>query len=435
MLKKKRCGILSVFAFVLMFAAGGAVIGADLDFSGLMAGYILDGQDLSTGHGISGDINGVVRVSGFPNPAIVFDSLCPPNYSSGDCSGRDTDLGTPNECVPNTLINPGFYGPGVDRDLGDGLGGECASLFPNLVPLYNLAIVAEDLEDSNGDGLVDDPDDADVAGEYIEVDFSGIAGKGVTVNCFTYIDNDQGEDDAMAFFWQHGQSTSDPPIDSFGLTALGDNGVLTICPGIEEVETMRILLDGSGALASVLIEEEVPSDCWVTLGGFNKNTGTVTDPSGKKICTFGGNVGPPPSGSFEVNWHDGPLAGSKYHTHDIEKIRCEDLTDGPGQPGGKKGFVQDTLFFDCSDGKFNGSSGYTCLGYFQDNKEPQGKKNNDPDAVCIEVYDSGGNPVASCGVGCDPENGDPDLGGGWMDSPIDGGNVQIHPCNGNQCVD
>lgn len=90
--------------------------------------------------------------------------------------------------------------------------------------------------------------------------------------------------------------------------------------------------------------DEVPRPCRVTLGSFDK--GTNTDASGKKICTFGGNVGPPPSGAFEVNWHEGLLAGSQFHTNDIDVLRCEDTgSTGPQQPGGQKGLEVDTPDF------------------------------------------------------------------------------------------
>ena len=390
---------------------------ADINFDGLPEGYILD--EVYEGHGVTGPLSGVVKITGNPNQAIVFASDCPAGGTPADCSGNDDDLGTPNECVG---------GPGVDSNVGDGTGGECGSPFQNLVALYNVAIVAENLTDTSpADGNVDDPDDADVAGEYIEFDFTGLKGKGVTVNSLTYLDNDEGEDQAMVFFW--GPGTLNP--STFGLDALGDNGVLTLTPGIAGVDRMRVLLDGSGAVTSVVIEEEIERPCWVTLGGFNKNTGTVADSAGKKICTYGGNVGPPPSGSFEVNWHETGIAaldGSRYHTNAIVVDHCEDLTNGPGQPGGKnKGLVDDTLFFTCDDGKFNGDAGYTCRGFFQDNGEPQGKKGNLKDKICLEVRDAAGDFVASCGLGCDPEDG---LEGG---STAVGGNIQIHPCLGSQC--
>lgn len=405
-------GVSLILMALLMSAPVGA---AEINFEGLPEGYVI--EELSEGHGITGPLSGVVVVFGFnpvfganTNTAIVYASDCPPGGTPGDCSGGDDDLGTPNECVG---------GPGTDKDLGDGTGGECGSPFENVVPLGNTAIVAENLNDPNGDGNVDNPDDADEDGQFIEFDFKDFGRKGITVNEFTYMDNDQGEFDAMVEFF--GPGTSNP--STIGLPALGDNGVHTIAPGIEGVDLMRIVLNGSGAVDNVVIEEEIENRaCWVTLGGFNK--AEISSSAGKKYCTLGGNVGPPPSGALEINWHetgDPALDGAQFHSNDISSVECQDLTDGPGQPGGKKGFVEDTLFFEC-DGRFNNEDGYSCRGYYQDNGEPQGKKGKLNDKICIEISDANG-VVASCGEGCDPVDPANPVG----NNTLVGGNVQIHP--------
>jgi hypothetical protein len=302
---------------------------------------------------------------------------------------------------------------GIDEVLADNTGGECISPFANLVPLGNILIVNEerstpDRDGSNSIDTNDSPvaltDDADLRDQYLEFDFSTTKnnGKGtVTVGSLTYMDNDEGEFGAqIELFGKF-------PQKFIGLPAVGDNGVLTIPIAQDDVSRMRVVLNGSGAVASVIVNEVVPRPCWVTLGGFDK--GTNTDASGKKICTFGGNVGPPPSGAFEVNWHDGPLAGSQFHTNDIEAVECVDMgSTGPQQPGGKKGLEVDTLFFDCT-GTFDHEPGFTCDGYFKDSGEPSGKKANDRDEINFTVRDSGGVVVAEC-IG-----------------DLEGGNVQIHP--------
>jgi hypothetical protein len=386
-------------ALIVVLPAGAG----EIDFEGLDEGQVID--EVSNGSGATGLPNGEVSVFGFNpgkgfnrNAAIVFDSACLPGGDPEDCTGDDRDLGTPNETCPGG-------GP------GSGEGGECPGPFQNDTPYANTAIVAEDLVDANGDDLIDDPDDADRRGQYIEFDFDELAGNHVTVNSLTYMDNDEGEFDAQVEFF--GPGTLQPSV--IGLTATGDNGVNTIAAGIEGVTRMRVVLNGSGAVASVVIDEEIEQRaCWVTTGGFNKGEVVREDASGKKICTFGGNVGPPPSGAFEVNWHDGPLAGSKFHTNDIEAVRCEDRSEtGPGQPGGKKGLLEDTLLFECT-GKFNKERGYSCTGYLLDGGEPGGKKGNDPDQIQLVVNDSSGTEVARC------------------EGILSGGNVQIHPPVGPQ---
>lgn len=375
--------------------AGWQVQAADVNFEGLSEGETIG--TLSTGAGINGALSGTVEVFGLnpsigagTNAAIVYDSDCP-----GGCSGQDEDLGTPNS---------EFGGPGIDGD-GPNKGGEASSPFQNDTALGNVAIVAEDLVDTSpADGFVDDPDDADLQGQFIEFDFSNVKGGGkgtVTVNSVTYVDNDEGEFGAQIEMFGPGI-----PDQFIALPAVGDNGVNTIDGiGVEGVSLLRVVLNGSGAVASVVVEEEIERPCWVTLGGFQN----AKVQSGPKQCTFGGNVGPPASGALEVNFHDGPFAGSKFHTNDIVAVECLDSgSTGPGQPGGKKGLEVDTLVFDCT-GRLNNEDGFTCAGSFLDAGEPQGKKGNGFDHIEVAVSDSGGNVVAECA-------GD-----------LDGGNIQIHP--------
>ena len=74
---------------------------ADIDFEGLLEGEIL--SEVSTGFGVTGDVNGTVGIFGFnpvfrvgTNVAVVFASDCPAGGAPPDCSGTDADLGTPN---------------------------------------------------------------------------------------------------------------------------------------------------------------------------------------------------------------------------------------------------------------------------------------------------------------------------------------------------
>jgi hypothetical protein len=400
---KRRMGVRTLFVLTMGLAIALPLGAAEIDLEGLPAGYMLD--FVFTGHGVSGALSGSVGIFGFSpafgavNAAIVFDSACPPGGVPGDCSGGDYDLGTPNFF---------FGGPGW------GVGGEPGMPFENDIAQGNVAIVAEDLTDSEPDGLIDDPDDGDVFGSYVEFDFSGLDDGTATVNSFRYIDNDEGEFGAQVDLW--GPGTGNP--STIGMPAVGDNGAHTISPGLSGVDRMRVTLNGSGAVDSVVIEEEVVRDCWVTTGGFN-NADTHTK-KGKKTCTFGGNVGPPPSGALEVNWHEGALDGAKFHTNDIVSVECINMrSTGPGQPGGKKGLEVDTLLFTCN-GKFNNEDGYTCEGFLKDAGEPQGKKGNGYDQIRMIVKDAIGDVVATCG-------GDLDVDDPMDGTDLHGGNVQIHP--------
>ena len=151
-----------------------------------------------------------------------------------------------------------------------------------------------------------------------------------------------------------------------------------------------------------------PGLCWITTGGF-QNAGQT---AGSKDYTFGGNVGPPPRGSWEVIDHNN---GDNFHSNDVAITSCEVVNrTGPGQPGGKKGFTINQANF-AGTGRLNGVDGYPFTGYVQDAGEPGGKKGNDPDVFSITVTD----PVT--GVVVFEATGE-----------LDGGNVQIHPPTGKQ---
>jgi len=385
-----RTSPLILLTFLAIFPAQAA----DIDFEGLQEGEVIG--TISSGSGVSGPLGGSIQVFGLnpsfgagTNAAIIYDSDCP-----GGCSGQDEDLGSPNS---------DFGGPGIDATADPNSGGKAGSPFQNDTALGKIAIVAEDMVDTSpADGLIDDPDDADLQGQFIEFDFSNVKGGGtVTVNSVTYVDNDEGEFNAQ--IEMYGPKI---PNQFIALPAVGDNGVGTIDGiGVEGVRLLRVVLNGSGAVANVVIEEQQPRPCWVTLGGFQN----AKVQSGPKQCTFGGNVGPPASGALEVNFHAGPFDGWKFHTNDIHAVQCFDSgSTGPQQPGGKKGLEVDTLEFDCT-GRLNNESGYTCSGFFRDAGEPAGKKGNDFDEISVQIFDASQQVVAEC-VG-----------------ELDGGNIQIHP--------
>lgn len=109
---------------------------ATLDFDTDPSGVAIDaGEDLETRYS---SVYGLTiatfdKAGSSSGTAITFDS--------SDPTGGDVDLGTPNEA---------YGGPGESND------GSGAS---NDVDQYNVMIRAEDTVDTDGDGLVDDPDD------------------------------------------------------------------------------------------------------------------------------------------------------------------------------------------------------------------------------------------------------------------------------------
>lgn len=160
-------------------------------------------------------------------------------------------------------------------------------------------------------------------------------------------------------------------------------------------------------VASGLSVTTPPEDlCWITTGGFH-NTG---EQAGGKDFTFGGNVGPPPRGSWEVVDHN---TGDNFHSNEVHITSCSVVQrTGPDQPGGKKGFKINQADF-AGVGRLNGVPGYPFTGYVQDAGEPHGKKSNDQDYYSIMVRDPDTNAIVFA-----------------TSATLDGGNVQIHPPTG-----
>lgn len=204
-----------------------------IDFERLPAGTILSSVRANRGAGPIG-VLGSYPPLGNVNAAVVFDSSHP--------TGGDADLGSPNE---------DFGGPGI------GVGGSAGSPFENTTALGKVLIIAEDLVDGNGDGLVDDPDDADSAGP-LTLDFAAIAP--VTLKSVTVIDID-------------GQSGGTPRVDLFDelghevgsvpLPMTGNNGAAVVDLGdVSGVWSIKVRLRGSGAIDDIVFAR----DCAAWIG-------------------------------------------------------------------------------------------------------------------------------------------------------------------------
>jgi hypothetical protein len=325
--------------------------------------------------------------------AIVFDSDCPVIADPfSQCESYDRDLGTPNE---------DFGGPGV------GLGGEAGSPYQNDTALGKVLVLAKDKVDVNNDDLVDDPDDADVPGFYV-FDFTGINRRGVSVNSVTVLDIefDEGEDPALITLTVPGA----PPA-TFSVVDTGNNGVATIdLIGISGVTSMRVDVKGSSALGGIVFNDrEAGRACWATFGGFDS---AFVGPEGQKVASFGGNVGPPPSGHLNIVKH---ATDQHLRVFDVVVESCERIESvcpnsgsaSPGQPGGNKGFDINVLNF-VGTGLLDGVE-VPVDGRLIDCGEPQGKKNLDPDRFEINAG-----------------------GAVFVNDVLGGGNVQLHPPVGPQ---
>ncbi len=278
--------------------------------------------------------------------------------------------------------------------------------YENDTALGKTAILANDKVDvSPPDALVDDPDDADMPGEF-SFDFTGINRKGVTVGGVTIMDVEfsENEDPAEVIMMRKGF-----PPSVFTLVDTGNNGVATIAGvGLENVKKMIVKVKGSSALALIVFGVEQRA-CWATFGGFDS---AFVGPEGQKIASFGGNVGPPPSGHLNIVRH---TDGSHLRVPDVEVVGCERVesycpnsgSKSPGQPGAKKGFDINVLHF-AGIGLLTDPDGNTTSvstsGKLIDCGEPAGKKDRDPDQ--FHVYTDGGLFVGDV---------------------LGGGNVQLHP--------
>lgn len=147
-----------------------------------------------------------------PDKAIIFDSANP--------TGGDYDLGSTNEA---------FGGPGVGWGGGNGQAGK------NDQALGKLLILAEDVEDANQDGLVDEPDDEHDGG-WIKFHFQD---KMDLFYDLKYLDVDANGGRVEAYgFWG--------VVKSKSLTNLGNNGVTKISSFMaENVHDLKISFTNS----------------------------------------------------------------------------------------------------------------------------------------------------------------------------------------------
>jgi len=164
------------------------------------------------------------------NAALVFDSASP--------TGDDWDLGTPNAA---------FGGPGA------GAGG-AAGPFQNDEPRGKVLIIAENLNDWEGDGLVNSPDDLNAAATHdatLSFDFDRIGP--VTILGITILDVEPTEPAPIVTYYD----ASGALIASTGLPATGNNGVADVDLGqVQGVARMQILMRGSGAVDDLRLRAE-----------------------------------------------------------------------------------------------------------------------------------------------------------------------------------
>jgi hypothetical protein len=206
-----------------------------IDFAELPAGTIVSEVYGSGGTGPVHIFGLNPRMSESVNAAVIFDSAHP--------TGEDPDLGAPNE----TFEIDGQPGP------GRGVGGLKDTPHQNAVPLGKLLIIAEDLVDADGDGLVDDPDDMAHRANLFTMDFSEVGP--VTIHRMTLIDVESNEGRPVARL----MNADGQEIRTVALPVTGDNGMTFVDFGpTSGVSKMTVSLGGSGAISSFRFEVDPP---------------------------------------------------------------------------------------------------------------------------------------------------------------------------------
>jgi len=192
-----------------------------ITFEGSPAGTVVSQLFTATGAGPIA-VQGHNPFLGAANAALLFDSAFP--------TGGDFDLGTPH-------IH--FGGTGI------GAGG-ASGPFVNDEPRGKVLIVAENLVDWDGDGLVNSPDDLNAAATTnatLRFDFAAIGP--VTLHGLTVIDVEASElPPFLTYLDADGNG-----LGTFTLPATGDNGVAEVeLGGVEGVSQLVVHMRGSGAI-------------------------------------------------------------------------------------------------------------------------------------------------------------------------------------------
>jgi hypothetical protein len=337
-----------VFALFVISALLGNSYAETIDFEGLAAGTIV-----ASVFGDSG--SGPILVQG-TNPSLAAGTNAAVIFDSSNPTGDDSDLGTPNE---------NFGGPGI------GSGGEAGS-FANTTALGNLLIVAEDLVDSEPDGLVDDPDDADEVGASIRFDFSAVGSGSVTIDEITIIDVEASEPSATVELF-NGPIAPANLIANFTLTQTGDNGVSIESLGpTSGVVTMLVTLNGSGGIDNIVFTLEVGGEGRFTGGGHQLRAGEARVTRGLTVhCDL------LLSNNLEVNWN-----GNSFHmTEHLLTVECSDdpliIQDPPAAP-------LDTLI-GVGIGDYNNQAGFTIEFTLVDAGEP----GRDVDKAALLIFETG----------------------------------------------
>jgi len=325
-----------MLAAAALFAFPATALGAAtavIDFEGLAAGTVV--SSVASGSGISGDpISGSVGVFGdsanpgiTTNAAIIFDSAC--GGSAATCTGLDADL----------------FKPALGKTL----------------------IMAENLVDANSNSLIDDPDDADLRNAPFTFDFSGFGPGSVAVESLDVMDIEASvEEPAFVQLYGAGMTL----LETVPLPPTGNNVVATVPIGVAGVVTMRVTLQGSGAIDNIRVSETDLANGRFTGGGHQVRIGEARVTRGLTIhCDL------LLSNNLEVNW-----GGNQFHmTEHLTTVEC---SDDPNIIQAPPPAPLDTLK-GVGTGRYNGTDGYTIEFTLVDYGEP-----GSSDQAALLIYET-----------------------------------------------
>jgi hypothetical protein len=167
--------------------------------------------------------------------------------------------------------------------------------------------------------------------------------------------------------------------------------------------------------------------CWVTGGGFIVGPNVTTGAAPDGHDNFGGNAKPMKDGRVQGHWNHVDHGTGNHAKGKPEYIVCRHVDEpGPGQPGGKKGFTMNQVYFGGpAEWRSNGTwaSGYWFDVVAKDHGEPGSvphvKNGFMPDTYhfSIRLMDDPAKKVSGAVVY-------------ETKGVLEGGNIQMHPPNG-----
>jgi len=173
-------------------------------------------------------------------------------------SGPASDLGTPNQA---------FGGVGV------GVGGTLGAAYANQSDLGRILVIADNLVDANGDGLIDQTNDSSLQQLEFEFDFRTITAPfvphDIRVLSLKVIDTEGPSPGSIQIFDALGNLISATPIVTTGNNGVATQWLGTPGLGVAGAATMKVILNGSAAIDDIDFEmsSAPPPSCDISSPG------------------------------------------------------------------------------------------------------------------------------------------------------------------------